>query len=447
MSRSQPIQEGAYTAPDGTRLVFEFEDLGKTIRKRTHAHEFPDVDATYVEDKGLKGTLYPLRVFFSGENYDRAADAFESLLRQRGPGTLDHPIYGPKTVVPFGDIARTDAVVTQGNQTVFNITFWETIAAIYPSQDTATLALVDAAVDGYDAQQFADTIEIADAGEKSAFARDMRQLKDGADTALRAAQDGTGALRSKMNKIDKAINSTLETFVGGPLLLGFQIKQLVGAPARSAALLRAKLDAYGNLAASIVAGTGTGAGGGTGSSELGDGVVNPGTTTPGTIVRANNSFHANRLLAETVLLGLALVVSGEEYTTRREALDGAKTLADAADTIFDWTDDNYTVLFDASSGPDSTRQNSSGPGAMDTGESRQMLLDVMTRTAAYLIAKSFTLAVERSIVTAVPCTAIDKCYELYGSIDRLDEFMDTNELTGDEIMEIPAGRTVRYFGE
>lgn len=123
------LRPAAYTGPDGTRVEFQFADVSKTIRKKTFAHEFPDVNATYVSDKGLKGALYPLRVLFSGDNHDLEADAFESVLNQRGPGTLEHPKYGTKTAIPFGDIVRSEPLATAANQTIFTVTFWETLAA------------------------------------------------------------------------------------------------------------------------------------------------------------------------------------------------------------------------------------------------------------------------------------------------------------------------------
>jgi hypothetical protein len=446
------LREAAYTGPDGTRVEFLYADVSKTIRKKTTAHEFPDVGATFVEDKGLKGSLYPLRVFFSGSNHDVEADAFEAVLNQRGPGTLHHPKYGVKTAIPFGDIVRSEKLATAANVTTFTVTFWETLAALYPSADTDTLQLVDAAVEDYDntgAAQFAASVETANPGERAGFTAGMRQLKDGATSALRKAQDGTGALQSRMNKIDKAINSTLETFVGGPLTLAFQLRQLVGAPARSLALLRDRLDAYGNLAESIIAGNGTGSGGGTGSSGStgAAGIVDPGTGAPGAISDANNTFHANRVVAEVSVLGFALAVSGQTYTTRSQALDSAKELADVFSDVVDWSEANYDVLFAASPGPDATRPAASGVGSLDTGEGRQALLRVVTLTLQYLIATAFTLGIEKTFILATPRTAIDLVAELYGGLDELDSFMDANQFTGDQILEIPAGTLVRYYAE
>jgi prophage DNA circulation protein len=450
MTWEDRVSEGAYVAPDGTRQVFQFEDVSLTIRKKTIAHEFPNVNATFVEDKGLAGTLYPLVMYFSGEDHDLQAAQFESLLRQRGPGRLEHPMYGVRTVVPFGDIGRSDALVTAANQTAFTVTFWETIVALYPAADADTLQLVDDAVNAYDvagATQLADSLEIAKAGANSEFRADMGRLKDGVVRGLEFAKDGTAELQNKMNRIDRALSDTLSTFVGDPTLIAFQLKQLAGAPARSAALLRARLDAYGNLARSIFAGTGTGQGGGTGSSAAGTGVVDPGTGAAGARATASNNFHANRLTAELVVISTVSTVSGESYRTRGDALASARELAELFDELVTWSEDNFTVLFDSNVGPSSANPASTGVGSLDTGEARQVLQDAVTAALGYLIAVAFTLGIEKSLTLSSSRTAVDLTAQLYGGLDRLDEFIDSNELTGAEILEIPAGRTVRYYVE
>ncbi len=446
------LKEAAYSGPDGTRIVFAFQDVSTVLRKKTKAHEFPDVDDTYVEDKGLKGSLYPLRIFFSGENHDLEADAFMAVLAQRGAGVLEHPMYGTRTAIPFGDIVRRDALVSASNQTVITVTFWETIVALYPAADEDTLQLVDDAVDSYDeggATQFADSLEISKPGENAEFRANMKKLKDGALAGLQAAKDGTAKLQNGINRIDKAINSTLDAFIGDPATLLFQLRQMLNAPARSLASLRARLDGFKNLAESIFAGNGTDKGGGTGSSSsgAGEGIVDPGTGTPGAIAEANNLFHANRGVAELLVLSIALAVSGETYRTRQQALAAAEELAEVFDDLVTWSEDNYEALFTATTGPDASRPNSTGVGAIDTGEARQVMLEAVTRTMSYLVTVSFTLGVEKTIVLSTPRTAVDLVSELYGGIERLDEFIDTNDFTGSQILELPAGTLVRFYAE
>ena len=85
-------------------------------------------------------------------------------------------------------------------------------------------------------------------------------------------------------------------------------------------------------------------------------------------------------------------------------------------------------------------------GLIDTGEAYQQLQDAVALTLGFLVQISFDLKQERTIIIDRPRTIVDLCYELYGSIDdQLDFFIMSNDLTGDEILELPQGREVRYY--
>lgn len=449
MTWEDRLRDAAYTGPDGTRLVFLFEDVSKVIRKKTPAHDFPDVNSTFVEDLGLRGAQYPLRVIFSGPDHDLEAAAFEALIVQRGPGVLEHPMYGRRDVIPRGDITRNDALKTAANQTIFQVTFWETILAIYPDPNDATVQSVDdaqAAFNETNAAHWETVLEIQAPDDEASFLQTMQALKDGALGPLRAASDATAALTRKIDSISRAIDSTLADFIGGPQILASQIQRLLNAPSRAASLLRTRLDQLKGMVESLVNGTGTNedSGGGTGTSATGPGVVDPGVGAPGAAANASNLFHANSLMAEGTIAAIASAVSGETYVTRLQAIQSAVELVETFDGYVAWADSNYEVLSTASPGPDPTRPNSTGPGAIDTGETYQALQFVVVQTAKYLISVSFELATERVLILDAPRTALDLVAELYGGLERFDEFVESNDFTGDELIEIPRGAEVRY---
>ncbi|MCK5344977.1 MAG: DNA circularization N-terminal domain-containing protein, partial [Candidatus Heimdallarchaeota archaeon] len=143
------ITEAAYTSPSGTRLVFDYEDVSKSVEKKTSSFDFPDADGTYIQDLGRKGRKYPLKIIFWGDDYDLEADEFEKLLIEKGMGKLEHPKYGAIDVVPFGAITREDRLKTQANQAVITVTFWETIGIAYPAAQDDPGSEVITAVDEY----------------------------------------------------------------------------------------------------------------------------------------------------------------------------------------------------------------------------------------------------------------------------------------------------------
>ena len=65
--------------------------------------------------------------------------------------------------------------------------------------------------------------------------------------------------------------------------------------------------------------------------------------------------------------------------------------------------------------------------------------------AGRLVRESFNLRLERSFTLTRPRSLVDLVAELTGSVDsEFNTFILNNNLTGSEILEIPAGRTVRY---
>jgi prophage DNA circulation protein len=121
------ILEAAYTSPGGTRFVFLYEDFSVSVDKKTTTFIFPDFDGAFIQDLGRAGRNYPFTLYFSGEDYDQQADAFLAALEEKGIGTLEHPRYGTKYVVPTGTINISESHVNGANQAVFGVTFSETI--------------------------------------------------------------------------------------------------------------------------------------------------------------------------------------------------------------------------------------------------------------------------------------------------------------------------------
>jgi len=83
---------------------------------------------------------------------------------------------------------------------------------------------------------------------------------------------------------------------------------------------------------------------------------------------------------------------------------------------------------------------------IDTGAGYQALQSAAALVSGYLVETSFSLATERNIVMTEPRTIIDLAAEIYGAVDeRLDFLINTNSLTGSEILELPRGRVIRYY--
>lgn len=83
---------------------------------------------------------------------------------------------------------------------------------------------------------------------------------------------------------------------------------------------------------------------------------------------------------------------------------------------------------------------------VDTGETYQALQESVALSTGFLVALSFTLVQERRFFLKRSRNYVELVAELYGTVDdRLDFFINTNGLSGDEMIELPAGREIVYY--
>ena len=94
MAWQDRLIEAAYNSPSGERITFLYENVNKEFDLLGSTFNFPDADGTFVQRTSNTGRRFPLRVIFSGNDYDLESNAFELALLERGTGRLEHPIYG-----------------------------------------------------------------------------------------------------------------------------------------------------------------------------------------------------------------------------------------------------------------------------------------------------------------------------------------------------------------
>ena len=407
------VQTGAYTSSQGNRMAFQFEDVSLGFTLRGSAFDFPDAEGTYVQRTGNSGRRYPLRIFFTGDDHDLEANDFEDLLRVAGIGRLDHPFYGSIEVVPFGDVGRSDALKSAGNQSVFEVTFWSTINTVYPTGQDDPGSAVLTALGEYGIQaaiEFEGTTDLAGATDQANLKTTYQSLQKTVTAGLSAIAGATDSVRNEFTAIDDSINSSIDVLIRDPLTLASQTVALIEVPSRSVANIGDRLTAYRALARTITAGDSA--------------VESPGfNSTP------SNDFHTNDLYASTYVAGAVRAVVNNEFETRPEALEAAEFLLDFSAEVNTWRDDNYVSL-----------------GETDTGGQYQQLQEAVAIAAGFLVEISFSLKQERTLTLTRNRTPVDLCAELYGEVDAvLDFFSQSNNLSWQEHLEIARGRKIVYY--
>jgi len=413
MAWQDRIQTPSYTSPSGQRIEFLYEDVSQSFAKKTTAFEFPDFEGTFVQDRGRSGRRIPLRMIFSGDDYDISADLCEAMLAESGIGTLVHPKYGTKQVVPFGDVHRSDRLKTAGNQAVIDVTFFESTDLLFPSDTRSASDELAAAIAAFNAAtpiEFAATLDIGGQFELSALRSAYTGTAGRVKENLQAVADFNAKVKRQFDNVFNAINEGIDTFVADPLSLANQTNILVQTPARALAAISDRLDAYGNLLTTVTI---------------------QAVPLPGGDLQTQNKFRSDDLFASNMIVGAIASVLNNQFELRRDALNAADIILAMADQYTAWRDG---VL------------EQSGLDLIDSGLVYQQLIDAVGLAGGFLVELSFSLKQERAVVLVRPRTAIDLVAEFYGVVDaRLDFFIVTNDLVGEELLEIPAGRRVVYY--
>lgn len=410
MAWNDRLREAAYTSPNGNRFVFTYEDVSKEIDKKTSVFMFPDKDGAFVQDLGRGGRRFPMRVIFWGENYDLQANLFEIALEEKGIGKLDHPNYGVKNVVPFGTITRRDDLKTSGNQAIFDVTFYETLIDIIFPESTTNIEqqLLD------DIEEFQEVVS-AEYAQELAIATSLENVNT--QNVLQLAKAAVGRLLGTIAKVQseinarfqaifRAINDTITNVVTKPLQVASQSVQLIKTPARIAINVRERLRGYSNIIRS-----------------LGSSIQNIGFDNSN-----KNAFLSNRVYVNGALTSAVEATLFYQYLTKDEALDSIDTLTTLYDEVKEWEDANIQSL-----------------ELIDQGESYNSVLGILTQALSRLIALSFTLKEERILTLDRNESFIPLSAKLYKNLDELDFFIASNNLTGDEILELPIGKEIVYY--
>jgi hypothetical protein len=416
------LREGAYTSPSGKRIVFAWENLSREMTKRTVGFDFPNINDSYIQGNGFSARRYPMRCYFSGRNCDVFATAFEAALLEEGPGQLEHPMYGTVTVVPFGDITRRDDLKDAANQSVVEVTFFTTTGAVYPSSPNAPKSEVQAALDKFNASAATQFDEerarlpksvVADA---NLMANVRGKIALASRTLSKVAAVNTAVIK-EFRQLQSDLNFALDVLVGQPLQLAQQVVNMIEAPAKALAGIEDRLAGYRTLARTIF----------TKPDSAG---AFDGTVFERTRQKLIGDFQMDSVVTMSAVAGSVASVINHTYATKPEAIAAAEEVLRQFDELVAWRD-----------------QRLAGLEQIDIGDAYQALLETVSLVAGYLIQISQTLVPERRVVLDRPRTLIDVCAQVYGAIDNdtLDFFISTNNLSGDELLELQRGRLVVYY--
>ncbi len=411
MSWSDRLQIAAYTSPSGSRFEFEYENVSIESDKKTSEFLFPERDGAFIQDLGRGGRRFPSIFFFSGEDYDIISDLFLEALEEKGIGKLEHPKYGTRAVVPTGTITRRDDLVTRSNQAAFNITFSETIENItFPESVENQETIIRKSVNNFEteaAAQFANDIEIVTASESIDIQNELGEQLTETDNALNALAQTDEETFTAYQTVKISYENNIPNILTDPITIGQQGIILQRIPGTIKGRFETKLDAYSDIINTI-------------ASQI----YEPLSTS----FIPRNKFFTSLKNAYTAIVALSESMLTTIFNTRPEAVAASEGILNLYDFLQDWQDNNIASL-----------------EAIDTGESYDNMTQVISQSVSYLIALSFDLPVERRVVLGEDRNMIEFIAEIYGDLEKLDFFIQTNNLNADEMEILPIGKEVVFY--
>ena len=454
MAWSDEIQEAAYNSPSGKRQTFLYENVSRETELKTASFVFPELDGAMIQSLGLGGRTFPLNCIFSGENCTKDADSFEKLLSERGHGILEHPIYGKINVVPTGKIKRVDNLVNGANESTVEITFAETLVdKDETTSEVATADKLDAAMDEYEdaaANDFANNIQVD-------TIEDKMQLQ----SVMKAQSNSTFKGVEKMTKAapKKQRMSLIQWFTAAKKFINGIIDNIdkIGTYANEIARTMIKMirlpckiatDALSKL---------------TGYQLMIKDIANNVKADPFGTKAVTNQWAATTLAWGSMVAALSYgVAKTAAEQSVNQGTNSSESSGDSADDDFDFSEGSSSGGFasradvleiaaqiaamfnEYSAYIDSQNKKNA---FIDTGETYEKLLNVVTYSLQSLEETAFNLPVTRIIKLNRDRQLFELLTELYGKdgFNRQDQFINDNKLTADEIVLIPMGREVRYY--
>lgn len=465
MAWNDEIGEAAYTSPSGKRMTFNYDSgLERKTALKTAENVFPDVDGAEIQSLGLGGKKFPMTAIFSGADCLKQADDFEALLCERGYGILEHPIYGKYNVVPTGEIGRSDNLVSGLNESSVKVTFSETITVkTFPESDIAATDALTAAIDGYEdaaSTSFAELIATESIDDELQLQSVLKTQSDslfkGISNLAKKAGDKAGELQQKIQTFKTNVNkwiSKVDQIAENAQNIATVLIKTARLPSEIAISALAKIEGYSSIikdminnvskdpvginaiknqyaATSTMVGALVGAMGyGVAQTASSSSIGSVSSTSSKSMTSGSSGGSSTR--SDSVNTASTANVESGGFQSRAAVLNAVDLISEQFEVYKEYVDSQ--IEKDA---------------FVDTGEGYSALLETIVSAGKVLETVSFDLPITRIVKLGRDRQVIELLCELYGvnGFAMLDQFIADNELTSEEIVLLPMGREVRYYG-
>jgi prophage DNA circulation protein len=392
-------------SPSGATFTALWAGDSREMEKMVGVFKYPLMSGAVTQDLDAGPDRYPLSFFFEGDDHDLTAQRFWMACRERGPWWVEHPVYGQHywqmlSVRQEIDLSNVTAISTEWIEPI------RTAANVSPTQRVAAVRERQAIVQSDAADNLAAAApQLTTPSAATRFRQAAAAAALTVKTTLAPLTRTVAEVNATIESVHRGITDTLTSVSLDLIGLAGQIQTMVTLPALVPGSILTRLGYYQGVLAGIVG-------------------LTPGAATPSGV----GILAVQELVGTTVMAAVAQVVIDGEPTTREEALQILETVRTMHDDM--------TASLDA------------GQALYDGQIIHRQYLNrsdtclLVSEVSVLLLRRLFDLSVAKRFTLERDRTPIE--ISLTEGVDY-DGFIAANNLTGREILLLPAGREVVVY--
>jgi hypothetical protein len=424
--RARLQSEIVLLSPNGNEFTAKWEGDERNKTKKLGIFSYPLIAGNIIQDLDVDSTHYKMSIFFDGKDCDIVSSSFFKAAGERGCWTITHPTYG-FLELQLISIKELNAPVASGGIVAVETEWIEPIDESTLMTAAEIAAAADASIDDLNvsaAEQFAASLDVSTQALQESVSTVVNGVTSLTDAALGPLVVTVDALSSAINIIQNGITDTLNASALDVFSLAGQMQQLIQLPSLANADLHAKQDAYSKLTDDLISGL-------------------PGASEHKSVKNKNSILVFELSLSSVLAVNAKIATMGGEgqsgAVTRTETVDAAISVSAALNEITESLDEsqkNYKdELFQSQ--------------YFSQQKSFQDAAHLTALAVQYLLLSVFNLKTERRFILSrarSPLEIASAEYRGLGAADaNYDLFLESNNLQGDEIYLLPAGREVIIY--
>jgi hypothetical protein len=416
-------EEIRFTSPSGKEFSALWRDNPRSFERKLGQFNPPSFSGTVVQDLGPKSWLYPLTFYFDGPFHNKTANEFtDALYNESGQWEVIHPVKGPLGL-QLVSIKELISPVENGNYTAFESEWIEPanqtrIISVEETITTLLSSIIGAIEDGFlIAQQLKSDIYSGIQAVLNTF----NAIVNFMDTITRELASLNAIVLDAYDSARSSFDNAIDTFDKDNFSesINAVFEQVVNL---SLAPLAATSDFMSRFNANL---------------ELIESIID---LAPATVTDDDYNTVITQEMGVTVaLIAIAQIVATSEFSSRADviaAIDNLTNIFNDTISALDEIQDGFSGLY--------IDQQYFSQTKTYTG-----LMNIYALSIQALMKIFLSIKAEKRFTLARPRSPLEITVTEYGSLGENDEnydlFIKSNQLSGNDILLLPAGREVVVY--